>query len=67
MDESVFKNVIAALRLAEEATDSWERFGAVVSEILKWAPPTDATAGAEVLIAMQQEGLIEFSLVTVDS
>lgn len=56
------EDVIAALRIADEATDSHEKLGRVAHEILGAAPetPENNTGGLELLIDLQRKGALKF-------
>lgn len=59
-----YEDVIAALRLAVEATDDYEKLGRVVEAMLKEAPPTDDdnTGGLEFLLRLQRSGALKFQV-----
>ena len=59
------ENVIAALRLAVEATSDYDALGRVAEEILKEAPatPESNTGGVELLLAMHRSGSLHFDVV----
>lgn len=58
------EDVIAALRLAAEATQDAERFGRVAEVILKEASPTpdDNKGGVQLLVRLQQSGSLRFEV-----
>lgn len=58
------EDVIAALRIAVEATESWEKLGKVAKAIIETAPetPDDNQGGLEVLLELQRSGRLAFEL-----
>lgn len=58
------ENVIAALRLADEATEDHAKFGMVASKILETAPPTsdENRGGVELLLRLHREGALKFEV-----
>lgn len=61
---SELQDVIAALRIAVEATDNWEKLGQVTRAILDAAPatPDDNTGGLELLLRLHRAGEIRFQV-----
>jgi hypothetical protein len=61
-------DVIAALRLAVEGTDDWEKLGQIASVILKTArdTPADNTGGVSLLLRLHREGRLRFDLTDAD-
>ena len=58
------EDVIAALRLAVEATEDWERLGRVAKAIVDAAPetPGNNTGGLELIIDLQRAGTLRFEV-----
>lgn len=57
-------DVIAALRLAVEATDDWDKLGQVAKAILEAGreTPEDNTGGLELLLRLHREGVLKFEV-----
>lgn len=57
-------DVIAALRIAAEATDDWEKLGQVTDAILKAAQdtPPGNTGGLELLLRLHRAGDLKFEV-----
>lgn len=57
-------DVIAALRLAVEATDDWEKLGQVTKAILEAGTetPADNTGGVSLLLRLHREGVLKFEV-----
>lgn len=57
-------DVIAALRIAKESTEDWEKFGKVAAVILEEAQetPPGNTGGVDLLLVLQRTGALRFDL-----
>lgn len=57
-------DVVAAIRIAVEATDNWEKLGKVAKAIVETAPdtPDDNTGGLELLMRLQRANTLVFEL-----
>lgn len=57
-------DVIAALKIAVEATDDWAKLGQVTKAILDASreTPEDNTGGLELLLRLQREGSLMFEV-----
>lgn len=57
-------DVIAALRLAVEATDDWDKLGQVTKAILEAGreTPSDNTGGLELLLRLHRSGVLKFEV-----
>lgn len=58
------EDVIAALRIAVEATEDWDKLGRVAKAIVDAAPetPGDNTGGLELIIDLNRDGKLRFQV-----
>jgi hypothetical protein len=59
-----YEDLVAALRLAVEATENYDKLGRVVMAILERGPETPDynTGGLELLLILQREGKLTFEM-----